>query len=151
MTISYPRAQIRIALFAFIGLLLSGIVAMAFDDRNTARPIAAGDSKLAECRTIRPAAQKIDCVADSLDAAARRITHRGPGYRYIKRTLRAAAADIRKSKSYKRARGILTRTATQLRKAWLDRGLYAGPSDLAKTHFERFARFTGRAKSVLRS
>ncbi len=149
-TFANPRTLYLLSGFTLC-LLIGTVLACAFDDRNTNRPIAAGDAKLTECRTIKPTKEKIDCIADALDATASRIHHRGPGYQTIKRKLRATAKSLRKTSSKKQARSILSQTASFLRKAWLNGKLYAGPKQVAKDHFGRFSKFVGRAKSVLRS
>lgn len=142
-----------IRLFAALSLVLIVSVpgtALAFDDRTTNRAIAAGNDKLRGCGAIREKNAKIDCVAKSLEAVSRNINHRGPGYQYIKRTMRRTASSARSSGSKKKARAVLNTASKTLRTAY-QRPVYAGPKPLAKKHFARFAQFVKKARSVLRS
>ncbi len=138
------------AIGSIISIVALAGIAYAFDDRTTNRAIAAGDGQLKRCKTIQVEKQKIDCVAKALDTTASSIRHQGPGYQYIKRKLRSTAASVRGKRKKSRARAVLAAAAAVLRKAWT-RPVYAGPKQLAKKHFARFAAFVNRAKSVLRS
>ncbi|MEM1200239.1 MAG: hypothetical protein AAGI06_13115 [Pseudomonadota bacterium] len=135
---------------SIISLLTAITVAYAFSDGTTNRAIQEGDRQLQRCKTIKPEKDKINCVAQALDKTANSISNQKPDYRPIKRTLRNAAAKLRKTSKKTRARKILAAAAAVLRKAWT-RPAYANKKQLAKKHFSKFAAFVNRARSVLRS
>ncbi|MEZ5870731.1 MAG: hypothetical protein R3D32_02575 [Nitratireductor sp.] len=140
-----------LAIVVFISFLLLPVISFSFDGINTDKPIAAGDAVLKECRGIKDEKTQIDCVAKALETVARNITHRGPGYQHIARTLRNTAGEVRKKKTRKEAAAVIQKTSADFKAAHEKPSLYAGPKPTAQKHFAKFASFTDRARSVLRS
>lgn len=145
-------SQIRHCL-ALAGLILALAVngAFAFDAENTEIPIKSGEAKLQECRGIRDDKTRIDCIADSLQIVAGNIHHRGPGYQYIRRTLEQTSREVRSAKTKAEAGAAIDKATATLKTAAQKPSNYAGPKPTAEKHFARFAQFTAKAKSVLRS
>ncbi|MCB1041263.1 MAG: hypothetical protein KDJ36_15105 [Hyphomicrobiaceae bacterium] len=145
--------------FAILGVVLAIALAsslpegpaLAFDGQSTDASINAGEAILKTCGGIREERERIDCVSRALQAAAANIHERGPGYQYIRRTLEQASREVHSSKTKAQAAASIDKATATLKTAAQKPLNYAGPKKTAEKHFARFAQFTSKARSVLRS
>lgn len=121
-----------------LGVVAQADQAKAFSESLTNRAVATGNQGVGGCAG-QPTPARNECVAKALNRMASVISR--PDYRQAQRTIRAAAAKVRKARSKKAAAAAVSAARRVLRKA----------TGQAKSHYSRLATVMSKARSVLRS